>query len=227
MELHKSPTELHDWIMELHNYTYLWINMNGKWSSIIDIWNAVNELCSWKIHICSSHTLYMEFHNNTPSSMNAHGVPWLIMELLNWNYMSSIDNYGTPYSFTLFFCPVGTPYALIKRTGLILAECIPVNIYDMKLFLCAIYRITRPWLFIKSLNVTVCWCTICLSNQYVESIKHKRLWVTFLWLYTMMTSGNADRCIGLHCYIVSLNWLPQIAIYSLPHLASLRRSGSL
>ena len=45
------------------------------------------------------------------------------MELHNWNYMSSIDNYGTPYSSN-FFCPVGTPYALNKRTGLILAELV-------------------------------------------------------------------------------------------------------
>ena len=92
------------------------------------------------------------------------------MELHNWNYMSSIDNYGTPYS-SLFFCPFGTPYVLNKRTGLILAECISFNLYDMQLFVWAKYRIMRPWLFIKSLNVTVCWCIICLkalsTNDFV------------------------------------------------------------
>ena len=34
----------------------------------------------------------------------------------------------------LLFCPVGTPYALDKRTGLILADCISLNLYDTKLF---------------------------------------------------------------------------------------------
>ena len=64
--------------------------------------------------------------------MDNRGVPWLIMELHNCNYMSSIVNYGTPYSFTVTFCPIGTPYALNKRAGLILAECISLDIYDRK-----------------------------------------------------------------------------------------------
>ena len=130
MELHKSSMELHNWIIELHNCTYLWIKINGTWSSIIDLWNAVNECCSSKTHICSSifYIRFMEFHNYTRSFINNHGVPWLIMELHNWNYMSSIDNYGTPYSSTFIFFPVGIPYALNKRTGLILAECISLNL---------------------------------------------------------------------------------------------------
>ena len=165
MDLYRLFMELHKSYMELHNYTYLWININGTWSSIIDLWSAVNEWCSSKIHICSSilYIRFMEFHNCTRSSMNNHGVQWLIMELHNWNYMSSVDDYGTPYSFTFTFCPVGTPYALKKWTGLILAECISLNLYDTKLFVWAKYQIMRPWLFIKSLNVTVCWCMICLK----------------------------------------------------------------
>ena len=134
------------WNMELHH----WFVERREWMSS-------------KFHISSSipYIRYMEFHNYTRSSMNNHGVPWLIMEL----YMSSIDNYGAQNWFTFTFCPVGTRYALDKRTGLILADCIPLNLYDTKLFVWAKYRnrIMRPWLFIKSLNVTVCWCIICLK----------------------------------------------------------------
>ena len=161
------------------------------WSSIIDLWNAVNEWCSSKPHICSSifYIRFMEFHNYTRSFINNHGVPWLIMELHNWIYMSSIDNYGTPYSSTFFF-PVGTPYALNKRTGLILAECISLNLYDTKLFVWAKYRIMLEALVVYQIVK----CHSMLMYYLFESIKHKRLCVLFLWLHTMMTSGSADAC---------------------------------
>ena len=128
--------------MKLYNHTYLWINIDGTpWMNYVP-----------QIHICSSILCirFMEFHNYTRSPMNNHGVPRLII------FMGSIDNNGTPLPFT--FCPVGTPYALNTRTGLILAECISLNLYDTKLFVWAKYRIMRPWFFIRSLNVTLCWC---------------------------------------------------------------------
>ena len=65
MELHNWFMERREWIMQLKN--------SQIYSSILYIW-------------------FMEFHNYTRSSMNNHGVPWLIMEFHNWNYMSSIDN---------------------------------------------------------------------------------------------------------------------------------------
>ena len=66
-------------------------------------------------------------------------------------------------------------------------------------------------------------CHSMLMYHLLESIKHKRLCVLFLWLHTTMTSGNADALVPT--VIVSPNWLPQIA--SLAHLAGLRRSGPL
>ena len=120
------------------------------------------------------------------------------MELHNWNYMSSIDNYGTPYSST-FFCPVGTPYALNKRTGLILAELV--------------YFIESIWHAIVCMGkisnnealvvYQIVKCHSMLMYHLFESIKHKRLCVLFLWLHTTMTSGNADALVPI--VIVSPN----------------------
>ena len=105
----------------------------------MELHNWFMERRDWIIHLKNPHlqlhTLYSIYGiTQFNTELHDHGVPWLIMELRNCNYMSSIDNYGTPYSFTFTFCPVGFPYALNKRTGLILAEYISLNIYDTKVW---------------------------------------------------------------------------------------------
>ena len=39
-------------------------------------------------------------------------------------------------------------------------------------------------------------CHSMLMYHLFESIKHKRLWMMFLWLHTMMTSVNADALVS-------------------------------